>query len=64
MDYLQRLKAETAAREQFEEENMRLKVLFIKINEYHSAYDGDFINALEQFMKSYTPPKTNSISQH
>ena len=55
MNYLQRLQTENDARKQFERDELRMKELVMKINDYHAAYDGAFLKALETFLVNYKP---------
>lgn len=55
MNYRKRLEAENYARKQFERDELRMKELIMKINEYHAAYDGAFLKALETFLANYRP---------
>lgn len=60
MNYLQKLKADKAAREHYESDSQKLKELVFDINDYHAAYDGEFLKELEDFMAAYKQ-KRNAI---
>lgn len=53
MTYLQRLQQEKQAREQYERDELRLKMLIHQINDCHIQYDGAFLDSLERFMELY-----------
>jgi hypothetical protein len=57
MTYLQRLQAENTARMHFERDELRLKELIMKINDYHTIYDGDFLKSLETFLMEFNKVK-------
>ena len=59
MNYLQKLKADKAAREHYESDSQKLKELVFDINDYHAAYDGEFLKELEEFMAAYKQKKLN-----
>ena len=52
MDYLQRIKEEKIIKEQYEQDQLRLKVIHKKIKDIHEAKDGEFLNKMEQFLSS------------
>ena len=53
MNYLQSLKAEKEAREAYEADQVKLKELIFKITNYHSVYDGEFLEELELFINNF-----------
>lgn len=53
MTYLKQLEAHKSAREQYEKDLQRLKELVLKINDLHSAHDGEFLTELEAFIVSF-----------
>jgi hypothetical protein len=53
MNYLQRLSAEKEAREKFDQDSQRLKELIFITNEYHSLYDGHFLEKMSEFLLQY-----------
>ena len=53
MNYLQSLKAEKAARESYQNDELKLKELIFKITNYHSVYDGEFLEQLELFINNF-----------
>lgn len=53
MNYLQKLKADKEAREQYEIDQKKLKEAINKINELHTAYDGFFIQSLQKFLRNF-----------
>jgi|688.fasta_scaffold2287736_2 hypothetical protein len=57
MTYLQRLQAENTARLHFERDELRMKELIMKINDYHTAYDGEFLKSLENFLTTFNKEK-------
>lgn len=58
MNYLGKLIADREAREQYENDQLRLKKAINQINELHSAYDGEFLTFLEEKLKNYKDEKT------
>lgn len=59
MTYLQRLQAENTARKLFERDELRMKELIMKINDFHTAYDGEFLTALEKFLVEFNLINSN-----
>ena len=57
MNYYQKLKADKAAREHYERDSQKLKELVFNINDFHAAYDGEFLKELEQFMIAFKTKK-------
>ena len=55
MTYLQQLQAEKEAREHYERDSRKLKDLVLKINDLHTAYDGEFLTELERFITKFKP---------
>lgn len=53
MTYLQSLKAAKEAREQYERDEIRLKVLISQIHDCHIVDNGAFLDSLERFIKLY-----------
>lgn len=58
MTFLQRLQKENETRVHFERDELRMKELIMKINDYHAAYDGEFLSKLEEFVVNFKPVKT------
>jgi hypothetical protein len=61
MNYLQKLSAEKEAREKFDLDSQRLKELIFITNEYHSLYDGHFLDKMSEFLFQYKKSVTNKI---
>lgn len=61
MNYLQRLKTEKQAREQEEQDKLLLKELVTQINEFHSLWDGNFLQSLASFMEKYKEKQNQPI---
>jgi len=57
MNYLQQLKAQKDAKDAYEADAQKMKELIFTINNYHAAYDGHFLNELDNFIKNYKPKK-------
>jgi hypothetical protein len=62
MTYLQSLKAAKEAREEYERDELRLKEIIFKINQFHSVYDGQFLRELENFMDGFQTTNTDRSS--
>lgn len=62
MTYLQSLKAAKDAREQYERDELKLKEIIFKINQFHAVYDGQFLRELEKFMDGFQT--TNAKRSH
>ena len=62
MTYLQSLKAAKDAREEYERDELRLKEIIFKINQFHSVYDGQFLRELEKFMDGFQTANTDRSS--
>ena len=62
MTYLQSLKTAKEAREQYERDELRLKEIIFKINQFHSVYDGEFLRELENFMDGFQGTVTSRSS--
>ena len=61
MNYFQKLVAEKEAREKFDQDSQRLKELIFTTNEYHSLYDGHFLDKMSEFLSQYKKSVTNKI---
>jgi len=57
MTFLQRLKTEREARIQYEKDELRMKEILLKIQNYHMLYDAEFLNRLEAFMDAFAKSK-------
>lgn len=62
MTYLQSLKAAKDAREEYERDELKLKEIIFKINQFHAVYDGQFLRELEKFMDGFQT--TNAKRSH
>lgn len=54
MNWLNKLQEEKTIRETYEKDQLRLKMAINTINDYHAAYNGEFLTKLEEFLKTYT----------
>lgn len=64
MTYLQSLKAAKEAREEYERDELRLKEIIFKINQFHAVYDGQFLRELEKFMDGFQTANTDRSSRN
>lgn len=58
MGYLDRLKLEKRAKEQFDKDTERMKVAVLEIGNLVSLHDGEFLNELEILINKWKNEKT------
>ena len=57
MGYLDRLKLEKRAKEQFDKDTERMKVAVLEIGNLVSLHDGEFLNELEMLINKWKNEK-------
>lgn len=57
MSYLNMLKEQKQAREEYEQDTIDLKKEVLRINDLHTLYDGDFLRELKKFINEYQSNK-------